>query len=66
MSKTSDNLVTHIVSFRVTEAEKETLEEMASAFDGNMSILLRKYLHLLEEENFVGFRGRSRAKNLAC
>ena len=36
----------HVVSFRVTESEREQLLEMSRRYGGNISILLRRCLNL--------------------
>lgn len=36
----------HVVSFRVTESEREQLLEMSRRYGGNISILLRRRLNL--------------------
>ena len=47
MSRSRKNPVKHVISFRVTEHEKELLNDMAEESGVNISILLRERLHLV-------------------
>jgi len=49
MSRNSVDPVKHVISFRVTEDEKELLKELVSETGMNISTLLRKSIGLLED-----------------
>lgn len=50
MRKRSDNSFKHVISFRVTEDEKDLLLDMATAWGLNVSTLMREVLFLMEEK----------------
>lgn len=53
-----DDPAKHVVSFRVTESEKEQLLEMSRRYGGNISILLRRSLNLLGGNGCESFHWR--------
>jgi len=56
MSRYSVDPVRHVISFRVTEDEKELLQELVSATGMNISTLLRKSISLLEDRHAWSLR----------
>jgi len=48
MSRYSIDPVKHVISFRVTEVEKELLQDLVTATGMNISTLLRKAISLIE------------------
>lgn len=65
MPRYADDPVKHIVSFRITEEEKELLEELSVATGMNISTLLRKSVGLLEDKHAWFIQGVHNRKALA-
>jgi hypothetical protein len=51
MNRRKEDPAKHVISFRVTESEREMLLEMSRTYGGNITILLRRQLNLLGECN---------------
>lgn len=55
MGRCADDPVKHVISFRVTDMEKEALEDLAQVLGVNVSTFLRQKLNLLVEEANDGY-----------
>jgi len=49
VARCSDDPLVHVISFRVTDAEKSALEKLASFHGVKVSTLMRETVYLLEE-----------------